>query len=184
MRTRLITISRASALRLWRITIVIALAFAGSAPVCLGGPASQTNLAGTASSVPWQKNQIIKPETLAKSLSAATGQKPLVICVGFPVLYQGGHIVGAKFAGPASKSKGIQALKREVKYLPRDKQIVLYCGCCPWNRCPNIRPAFFTMQDLGFTNVKVLSIPENFREDWVGKGFPIVKGADKQEGAG
>ncbi len=171
---------RASARRPCLITIVVALAFGGSAPICLGGPASQTNHAGTASSVPWQDNQIIKPETLAKSLSAATGEKPLVICVGFPVLYQGGHIVGAKFAGPASKPKGIQALKREVKDLPRDKQIVLYCGCCPWNRCPNIRPAFFSIQELGFTNVKVLSIPENFREDWVAKGFPIVKGADKQ----
>jgi thiosulfate/3-mercaptopyruvate sulfurtransferase len=180
MRTRLRTLAGASARRLWTIIIVTALAFGGSAPVCWGGQSNRTDQVGPPSLIPWHDDQIIKPEALAKSLSAATGEKPLVLCVGFPVLYQGGHIVGAKFAGPAARPAGIRALKRAVQDLPRDKPIVLYCGCCPWKHCPNIRPAFSTMQELGFTNVTVLSIPENFRQDWIAKGFPIEKGSDQK----
>lgn len=180
MRTRLPRLARASALRLWVITAATAIACGGSTLRCWSGPSSQTGQVRAPSSAPWQSNQIIQPEALVKSLAPATGEKPLVICVGFPILYQGGHIVGAKFAGPACKPQGIQALKQVVQSLPKDKQIVLYCGCCPWKRCPNIRPAFRTMQELGFTNVKVLSIPTNFRKDWVDKGFPIEKGLDKK----
>ena len=110
---------------------------------------------------------------------ATTGEKPLVICVAFPVLYQGGHVVGAKFAGPGSKPEGIEALKRTVEGLPQDKQIVLYCGCCPWEKRPNIRAAFRAMQEWGFKNVKALYLPTNFRQDWIAKGFPIEKGTDQ-----
>ena len=179
MRSKLLMLTRSSARRLWVIILTTALISGGSAPLCWSGPASQTNQVRPEPPAPWQDNQVIEPEQLVKSLSAAKGGKPLVLCVGFPVLYQGGHIVGAKFAGPAAKPEGIQALKRAVQGLPRDAQIVVYCGCCPWERCPNVRPAFSTLQDLGFTNVKVLSIPTNFREDWIARGFPIEKGPEK-----
>jgi thiosulfate/3-mercaptopyruvate sulfurtransferase len=171
--------TRSSARQLWVILMTTALISAGSAPYCWSGPSSQTNQVRPQPPAPWQDHQVIEPEQLVKSLSAAKGGKPLVLCVGFPVLYQGGHIVGAKFAGPAARPAGIQALKRAVQGLPRDAQIVVYCGCCPWQRCPNVRPAFSTLQDLGFTNVKVLSLPTNFREDWIARGFPIEKGPEK-----
>ncbi len=101
-----------------------------------------------------------------------------MLYVGYPPLYQGGHIAGATFAGPASKSGGIQKLNQEVKDLPRDRQIVLYCGCCPWKDCPNIRPAFQTLKDLGFKNVKVLYLAKNLLTDWIAKGFPTQKADD------
>jgi len=131
------------------------------------------------SSDPWQANELIKPEELAKRLSATAGAKPLVICVAFPVLYPGGHIAGAKFAGPAAKQEGIEALKRAANGFSKDRQIVLYCGCCPWEKCPNIRAAFRVMRDLGFKEVKALYLPTNFQQDWIAKGFPIEKGEDK-----
>ena len=179
MRPKLPVLTRCSARRLRVILMSAALISGGSAPLCWSGPANPTNQVRPAPPVPWRDNQVIEPEQLVKSLAAAKGGKPLVLCVGFPVLYQGGHIVGAKFAGPAAKPEGIQALKRAVQGLSRDARIVVYCGCCPWERCPNVRPAFSTLQDLGFTNVKVLSIPTNFREDWIAKGFPIEKGPGK-----
>ncbi len=172
-------LGRASARRLRLITIATALAFGGSAPFCWSEPAGQTNQIPVLSSDPWQVNQLIQPDQLANSLVATTGEKPLVICVAFPVLYQGGHVVGAKFAGPGSKPEGIEALKRTVEGLPQDKQIVLYCGCCPWEKCPNIRAAFRAMQEWGFKNVKALYLPTNFRQDWIAKGFPIEKGTDQ-----
>ncbi|HAO78261.1 MAG TPA: hypothetical protein DCQ92_04640 [Verrucomicrobia subdivision 3 bacterium] len=126
----------------------------------------------------WQADQLIKPEELSKSLSEPTGEKPLVLQVGFLVLYQGGHIVGSKFAGPANKPQGIERLKSEVEKIPRDKAIILYCGCCPWTHCPNIRPSFRTLQELGFKNVRILELPNNLQQDWIAKGYPIQKGDD------
>ena len=169
-------LSRISGRHLWLAAIAAALAFGGSAPSCWSEPSGQTNQIPVLPSDPWQANQLLKPEELARSLSA-TGGKPLVICVAFPVLYQGGHIAGAKFAGPGSKPEGLQALKRVVKGLPPDQQIVLYCGCCPWQKCPNIRAAFRAMQEWGYKNVKALYLPTNFRQDWIARGFPIEKGA-------
>ncbi len=160
--------------------VATALVFAGSASLCWSGQPKQSGQIPILPSDPWQANQLIAPEGLVKLLSSATGHKPLVVCVGFPVLYQGGHIVGAKFAGPASRRKGLQALKRAVRALPRDKEIVLYCGCCPWKRCPNIRAAFRATQGWGFKSVKALYVPRNFRQDWIAKGFPIEKGAEQQ----
>jgi len=169
---------RASARRrLWLTTMAIALAFGGSVPFCWSEPSGQTNEIPVLSSDPWQAKQMIKPDELVKSLSATTGEKPLVICVGFPVLYQGGHIPDSNFAG---KPDGIQALKHAVEGVSRDKQIVLYCGCCPCKDCPNIRAAFRAVQEWGFNNIKALYILTNFQKDWIAKGFPIEKGTDHQ----
>lgn len=172
-------ISAPASIRRLCLTIVAAmLAFIGSALFCRSEPTNQMDHAGASPSAPWKASQIIEPEALNKSLSAPTGEKPLVLCVGFPILYQGGHIVGAKFAGPTAKPEGMKALKRAVQDLPHDKQIVIYCGCCPWTKCPNIRPAFRALEDWGYTNIKVLSLPTDFRQDWVTKGFPIEKGTE------
>jgi thiosulfate/3-mercaptopyruvate sulfurtransferase len=170
---------RASARGLWLTTIAIALVFGGSAPNCWSGPSGQTSEIPVLSSDPWQANELIKPEELARWLSETSGAKPLVICVAFPVLYPGGHIAGARFAGPTAKPEGIQALKRVANGLSQDKQIVLYCGCCPWDKCPNIRAAFRAMQEWGFKDAKALYLPTNFQQDWIAKGFPIEKGGDK-----
>src|SRR5579884_773036 len=102
---------------------------------------------------------LISPADLAARLKLPG--KPLVFYVGFPVLYRTNHIPGALFAGPASKPDGLEALKQAVAKLPKDADIVIYCGCCPWNHCPNVRPAFRALRDLGYTRVKVVEIPTN-----------------------
>jgi hypothetical protein len=39
-------------------------------------------------------------------------------------------------------------------------------------KCPNIRPAYRALRDMGFQHVRVLNIPTNMHEDWFGKGYP------------
>lgn len=128
------------------------------------------------SSDPWTKNDIIKPDELSKILSDNKSGKPEIIQIGFSFLYEQNHIPGAKYMGPASNADGIRSIKEGVKDLNKNKNIVIYCGCCPWGDCPNIHPAFKTLHDLGFKNVKLLYIPHTFVKDWVDKGFPDVKG--------
>jgi rhodanese-related sulfurtransferase len=96
--------------------------------------------------------------------------------VGPRLLYQQAHITGAEYVGATSSPDGIQALRDRVKSVPKGKQIVLYCGCCPWSHCPNIRPAYAELVKLGYKNVKALYIANNFGTDWVNKGYPTAKG--------
>lgn len=125
---------------------------------------------------PWTPSDLVSPARLAPDLGSA-----LVIQVGFPALYHGAHIAGSIYAGPASKPEGIEALKKAVGGEPRARAIVLYCGCCPWDHCPNIRPAFAALKQMGFTHVRALEIPTNLKTDWVDRGYPTEHGA--QHGA-
>lgn len=78
--------------------------------------------------------------------------------------------------GAASSDEGLAKLRERVKSLPKSTAIVLYCGCCPWEHCPNVRPAFDELQKMGFTAVKVLYVAHNIGTDWVDQGYPTEKG--------
>ena len=95
--------------------------------------------------------------------------------VGSLVMFEQAHITGAEYAGAGSQAVGLQQLQKRVEGLSHDSFIVLYCGCCPWNRCPNVGPAFKLLHDFGFTHVKVLYLADNFGADWADKGFPVER---------
>ncbi|HEX4783709.1 MAG TPA: rhodanese-like domain-containing protein [Candidatus Sulfotelmatobacter sp.] len=121
-------------------------------------------------------SDLINPEDLIKLLQTSGKEKPLMIQVGSHVLFSQAHIPGSEYIGPASSESGLQQLRQRVESLPRKTFIVLYCGCCPWGHCPNVKPADDALKAMGFTNVKVLYIPENFGTNWVDKGYPVAKG--------
>jgi thiosulfate/3-mercaptopyruvate sulfurtransferase len=122
---------------------------------------------------------LVQPEKLAARLSDPSVEKPSVLFVGFTVLYRGGHIPGAVLAGPASKPEGLDLLRQAVAKLQHDHELVIYCGCCPFDRCPNVRPAFAELHKMGFTKVSVLSIPENMAKDWISKGYPFERPVER-----
>ena len=123
---------------------------------------------------PWQSAASVEPAALARELDgAAVANRPTVVCVGFRALYRGGHVPGASFHGPASSAEGLDDLKSWASNMPRSTRLVLYCGCCPFAQCPNVRPAFTALHDMGFTNVRVLMLPTNFATDWAGKGYHV-----------
>ncbi|HTZ95071.1 MAG TPA: rhodanese-like domain-containing protein [Terriglobales bacterium] len=121
-------------------------------------------------------SSLIQPNDLVKILHDSKRPKPLMIQVGSHVLYQQAHIPGSEYIGPASSESGLQQLRERVESLPRNQFIILYCGCCPWSHCPNVKPAYDTLHAMGFTNFKVLYIANNFGTDWVDKGYPMAKG--------
>jgi rhodanese-related sulfurtransferase len=108
--------------------------------------------------------------------NAKSGTAPTIVYVGFRTLYQGGHIPEASFHGTSSKEDGLAELKKWLAALPRSTNLVVYCGCCPFDRCPNIRPAYKALREMGFTRVRVLALPTSFAADWVEKGYPMQKG--------
>lgn len=120
-------------------------------------------------------SQLINPDELVKILQSSKDEKPLILQVGFHTLYAQAHIPGSEYVGPASSDSGVRQLRKRVESLPRNKFIVIYCGCCPWSHCPNIKPADDALRAMGFTNVRVLHISDNFGADWVDKGYPTAK---------
>jgi thiosulfate/3-mercaptopyruvate sulfurtransferase len=143
---------------------------------CCGAPKlwSQTSpSAASAESIP--DGVRLNPEQLAATLRAK-GTHPLILQVGSRVLFEEAHIAGAEYAGPAGQPQGLATLRNRVQSLPRSQPIVLYCGCCPWDRCPNIAPAYRALSGMGFTNLRVLYLAHNFGDDWVNRGFPAEKG--------
>jgi rhodanese-related sulfurtransferase len=117
---------------------------------------------------------LVQPADVAQMLRGS--QRPVVLQVGSHVLYAEAHIPESEYIGAASTSAGLQALRGRVAGLKKDQAIVIYCGCCPWDHCPNIRPAYEQLQALGFTHVKALYLAHNFGSDWAAKGYPVAKG--------
>ena len=120
---------------------------------------------------PWSKAELIEPADLVKKLSAAS--RPHIFCVTFPLFYRQKHIPHAVLAGPTNKPEGVAELRKAVEKLPRNSEVVVYCGCCPMKDCPNIRPAYTTLKEMGFKHVRVLELSTNFHADWVVKGYPV-----------
>jgi len=131
------------------------------------------NVAAVADSDPWNSAQALQPADLAHELADGKQTRPTVLYVGVRTLFNGGHIPGSSFHGTASTEKGLEEMKSWADTLPRSTNLVIYCGCCPFDRCPNIRPAFSTLHDMGFANLRVLILPTSFAADWVEKGFPV-----------
>lgn len=116
----------------------------------------------------------IQPAELAAMLKA--GETPPILQIGFSVMYQQAHIPNSEYAGPGNKDDGLVNLKNRVDALSRDRLVVIYCGCCPWERCPNIAAAYKQLVEMGFTKVKVLYLATSFGADWVDKGYPVARG--------
>jgi thiosulfate/3-mercaptopyruvate sulfurtransferase len=154
---------------------LIYILIAAAVFVTVVGVATSAGQSRTASDLPPDSAELMQPQELLKALQSGS-VKPTVLYVGPRFLYAQAHIPNAEFIGPASDPQSFDKLRKRVAALPRDASIVLYCGCCPWAHCPNIRPAYKELRKAGFTGVKALYLATSFGSDWVDKGYPIEKG--------
>lgn len=115
-------------------------------------------------------SQLMPTADLLKILNNPSAKKPLIYNIGFV-----GNIKGAEKLAPASKAEGLKILKQKTRNLPKQTQIVVYCGCCPFEHCPNVKPAYTLLQEMGFHNVKILDLPTSIKADWMDKGYPMEK---------
>jgi len=153
------------------IALVWALLLGGSSGACGADPPR----AG-ASRYPWTQAQTVDAAAFAREIAAARGpDRPLVAYTGPPFLYGVGRIPGAVMLGVAASPAGVRALQAWAEPLPRTSNIVVYCGCCPLDDCPNLIPAFSRLRDMGFTRVRVLILPRSFGADWASPGYPVER---------
>ena len=119
---------------------------------------------------PWTAAQLMAPATLAARLQAPASGRPLVIDVG-----PAGLVRGALSTGPAGEKAGMASLRALLDTLSRDREVVIYCGCCPFARCPNVRPAFRTLLAMGFRHPWLLNLPRNLKADWIDQSYPMAQ---------
>ena len=117
---------------------------------------------------PWTKSQLMAPASLAAAINNTKAPNPLIFNIGVV-----DNIKGARNMGGASEAENLQRFKKALSSVPKTSTVVVYCGCCPFDRCPNIRPAFTALQAAGFKNGKLLNIPTNIKVDWIDKGYPV-----------
>ena len=119
---------------------------------------------------PIKKEQLLQPQELAYKINDPKSVKPVILNVGTV-----DQIKTAVKAGPVNDKEGFGRFKAEVSKISKDKEVVIYCGCCTSQNCPNIRPAIKYLIDSGYKKAKVLDIPTGIKEDWVQKGYPLEK---------
>ena len=86
---------------------------------------------------PWMETDLLNPAELAAEMKGTTTTTSFIFNIGAV-----DDIKGAKHIGPVSKPENMNSLVSAVFPLPKSAAIVIYCGCCPFVKCPNIRPAF------------------------------------------
>lgn len=117
----------------------------------------------------WTSDQLEQPADLAQRINE-NKTVPVIINVG-----PGAIIPHSIDAGAAGEAEGAAKLKSILSKLNKDADIVVYCGCCPFAHCPNVRPAIQVLKENKFTNYHLLNIPQNIRVDWIARGYPVNK---------
>jgi thiosulfate/3-mercaptopyruvate sulfurtransferase len=115
---------------------------------------------------PWTPGQLLEPADLAARITSA--KAPLLICVG-----PSGLIKGSLETGPARDAANLDKLKAFLAKEDRDREVVIYCGCCPFVHCPNVRPAFSLLLAMHFTHARLLDLSHNIKTDWIDHGYPV-----------
>ena len=117
---------------------------------------------------PWTHQQLLDPAELAKVLKNPKSPQPIIFSIGMQAVIKGSIDIG-----PGMMAQNLNLLKEKLNKLPKNSQIVVYCGCCPFASCPNVRPAMALLKNLQFTNYKLLNLPQNIKVDWIDKDYPL-----------
>ncbi len=128
-------------------------------------PVSDTASAEVGQLEPWKESQLLEPGELAARTDLSATH---IFNIG-----TAGSIKNAIKIGPASEIANIETFRQQVSTFSRDAEIIIYCGCCPFSDCPNIRPAFEVLNELKFKNPRLLNLPKNLKADWIDKGYPM-----------
>ena len=116
----------------------------------------------------WKKEQLMSTKELADKITANSKDKPLIFNVG-PME----NIKYAVAVGAATNATFRNKIQSNLAMENKTKAVVVYCGCCSYASCPNIKPAYDILISEGFKNTKVLELPEGIKPDWVAKGYPM-----------
>jgi len=119
---------------------------------------------------PWTSKQLMAPSDLNKIIENPNAPKTYIYSIGYQSVIKNSIDIG-----PGKVAENQKKFRKHLGKLPKDANIVIYCGCCPFDRCPNVRPMFNILNEMGFKNHKLLNLPQNIKVDWIDKGFAVKK---------
>ncbi|MGZ3872268.1 MAG: rhodanese-like domain-containing protein [Mucilaginibacter sp.] len=129
---------------------------------------SAVPMAAPGVTMPWTEDQLLAPAALAADLKDKDLKSPLIFNIGAVE-----DIKGVRHIGAVNTTGNLESFKHAIAGLSKTTEVVIYCGCCPFAKCPNIRPAFNELKKEGFTNIKVLDLPVNLKTNWIAYGYPL-----------
>ncbi|WMJ72333.1 hypothetical protein RCC89_04035 [Cytophagaceae bacterium ABcell3] len=118
---------------------------------------------------PWKESQLIEPKALADILEGPKSKHPVILNMGTMP-----PIKSAQMVGIGSTTHGMNKLKEVAATLDKKSEVVVYCGCCTMDNCPNVKPAMDYLTAQGFKNAKILNIKTDLNVDWTNKGYPMA----------
>lgn len=119
---------------------------------------------------PWTESELLNPEILANKINNKQLKNTVILSIGFDAIIKNSVDIGA-----GNQAENITKLKTYLKSVKKNKEVILYCGCCPLAKCPNMRPAYKAVKELGYKNAKVLNLVQNIKTNWLDKGYPSTE---------
>ena len=100
----------------------------------------------------WTSKQLIEPSDLAAILKNGKAI-PVIFSIG-----PAATIPNSIDIGMVKDKPNLDKLKKKLRSLNKQTKILVYCGCCPFDHCPNIRPAIDVLKEMKFTNYQLLNL--------------------------
>jgi thiosulfate/3-mercaptopyruvate sulfurtransferase len=116
----------------------------------------------------WTSKQLTEPSVLVTALKE-NKNVPVIFSVG-----PGAIIPNSIDIGMVKDEQNLSKFREQISKLPKSTGILIYCGCCPFEHCPDVRPAIALLQSMKFTNYHLLDLPHNIKTDWIAKGYPTL----------
>jgi hypothetical protein len=104
--------------------------------------------------------------TLIKNKTA-----PIIINCGNQANILGAISIGELDQSGTWKQKLRTALRNKQLDKSFNKSVVVYCGCCSSDNCPNVGPVIKELSAMGYKNVKGLYFFDGYGPEWKGKGY-------------
>lgn len=117
---------------------------------------------------PWKPAELMEAGELNYNISEK--KAPVIFNIGSVE-----DIKGAIHIGSVNEPANLEKLKSTVASRSKNTEMVIYCGCCPFGKCPNVRPAYNALKQMGYTNIRVLNLYVNLRNNWTAEGYPLEK---------
>jgi thiosulfate/3-mercaptopyruvate sulfurtransferase len=118
--------------------------------------------------VNWTSKELTEPSALAATLHS-NKDVPVIFNIGPDAV-----IPRSIDIGMVKEEKNLAKFKEQISKLSKSTNILIYCGCCPFEHCPNVRPAIALLQSMQFTNYHLLDLPHNIKTDWIARGYPTT----------
>lgn len=116
----------------------------------------------------YKPNELIQPKELSDLLKDNKAGKIHILNMGVER-----NIKNAIEIGIVSSPSKYKVLQDQLKKYNKNESIVIYCGCCKLENCPNVSLAIEKIRELGYSNVRILNFVEGINEDWIDKGYQM-----------